>query len=77
MKIRKHEKADHSHCMDWSIFNRFPYYYLFSIDSLKNDLLSVLSIEQSFSGPVTLVIFVYQGFWLVLRMKYKLVMSAW
>jgi len=61
MKIRKYEKANHSHCMDWSILNRFPYYYLFSIDSLKNDLLSVLSIEQSFSGPDRLVIFVYQG----------------
>ena len=38
----------------------FRYYYLFSIDSLKNDLFSVLSIEQSFSRPVKLGIFVYQ-----------------
>ena len=58
-------------------FNRFPYYYFFSINTLKNDLLSVLSIEQSFSGAVKLVIFVYQEILACTSDEIKCVMSAW
>lgn len=47
-------------CIGWSIFG-FRYYYLCTIDSLKNDLLGVLLTELSFSGLVKLAVsFAYQ-----------------
>lgn len=62
MKIRKYEKVDYSHMYRLVHFkNRFRYHYLCTMDSLKNDLLTVLLIELSFSGPVKLAVsFAYQ-----------------